>query len=190
MTFISKVLEKAAFNQISKHVQENELFSPNQSGYKQYHSCETALLEVVNNIQQFIQNDNLTAVLMLDLSAAFDTVDHNCLSYKLKNNFGITGNALQWLSSYLSNRLSSVVMNSCYSPNKTYTFGVPQGSVLGPLLFILYTNELSDVCKEFNLKMDSYADDTTLYLSFNPLSEFNTVLGTLKKCLRKIETWI
>ena len=101
MTFISKVLKKAAFNQISKHVQKNELLSPNQSGYKQYHSCETALLEVVNNIQQFIQNNNFTAVLMLDLSAAFDTVDHSCLLYKLKNNFGITGNALQWLFSYL-----------------------------------------------------------------------------------------
>ena len=94
MTFILKVFEKAAFIQISKHVQKNDLLSPNQSGYKQYHSCETALLEIVNNNQQFIQNDNLTAVLMLDLSAAFDTVDHNCLLYKLKNNFGIAGNAL------------------------------------------------------------------------------------------------
>ena len=188
MTFISKVLEKAAFNQISKHVQKNELLNPSQSGYKQYHSCETALLEVVNNIQQFIQNDNLTAVLMLDLSAVFDTVDHNCLLYKLKNNFGITGNVLQWLSSYLSNRSSSVVINGCYSTNKIYTFDVPQGSVLGPLLFILYTNELSDVCKEFNLKMHSYADDTTLYLGFNPLSEFNTVvLGTLKNVWAKLK---
>ena len=169
---------------------KNELLSPNQSGYKQYHSCETALLEVVNNIQQLIQNDDLTAVLMLDFSAAFDTVDHNCLLYKLKNNFGIAGNALQWLSSYLNNRSSSVAINGCYSTNKIYTFGVPQGSVLGPLLFILYTNELSDVCKEFNLKMHSYVDDTILYLGFNSLSEFNTVLGTLQKCLRKIETWM
>ena len=68
---------------------------------------------------------------MLDLSAEFNTVDHNCLLYKLKNNFGIIGNALQWLSSYLSNRLLSVVINGCYSTNKIYTFGVPQGSVLG-----------------------------------------------------------
>ena len=115
----------------------------------------------MNNIQQLIQNDNLTAVLMLDLSAAFDTVDHNCLLYKLKNNFGITGNALQWFSSYLSNQSSSVVINGCYSTNKIYTFGFLQGSVLEPLLFILYTKELSDVCKEFNLKMHSYADDIT-----------------------------
>ena len=95
MTFLSKVLEKAAFNQISKQVQKNDLLSSNQSGYKQYHSCETALLEVVNNIQQFFQNDNLTAVLMLYLSAAFVTVDHNILLYKLKNNFETIGNALQ-----------------------------------------------------------------------------------------------
>ena len=188
MTFILKVLEKAAFNQISKQVQKNDLLSSNQSGYKQYDSCETALLEVVNNIQQLIQNDNLTVVLMLDLSTAFDTADYNSLLYKLKNNFGKTGNALQWLSSYLSNRSSSVVINGCYSTNKIYTFGIPHGSVLGPLLFILYTNELSDVSKEFNLKMHSYADDTTLYLGFNPLSEFNIVLGTLQKYLRKIET--
>ena len=127
---------------------------------------------------------------MLDLSEAFHTVDHNCLLYKLKNKFRITGNALQWLSSYLSNRSSLVVLNGCYSTNKIYTFGVRQGSVLGPLLFILYTNELSDVYKKFNLKMHSYADDTILYLDFNPLSEFNTVLGTLQKCLRKIETWM
>ena len=122
MTFISKVLEKAAFKQISKHVQKNDLLSANQSGYKQYHSCEKALLEVVNNIQQFIQNDNFTAVRMLDLSAAFDTVDHNCLLYKLKNNFGITGNALQWLSSYLSNRSLSVVINGCYSTSVPIKF--------------------------------------------------------------------
>ena len=127
---------------------------------------------------------------MLDLSAAFDTVDHNCLLHKLKNNYGITGNALQWLSSYLSNQSSSVVINGCYSTNKIYTFGVPQGSVVGPLLFILYTNELSDVCKEINLKMHSYADDTTLNLGFNPLSEFNTVLGILQKCFCKIKTWM
>ena len=99
---------------------------------------------------------------------------------------------LKLLSQAVSNQSSSVVINGCYNTNKIYTFGVPQGSAPGPLLFILYTNELSDVCKEFNLNMHSYADDTTLtlYLAFIPLSEFNIVLGTLQKCLRKIETWM
>ena len=93
-TFLSKVLEKAAFSQISSHVHENGLYNINQSGYKQNHSCETALLYIINNIQQSIHNDNLTAVLKLDLSAAFETIDHNCLFYKLRNYFEITGNAL------------------------------------------------------------------------------------------------
>ena len=81
-------------------------------GYKQNHSCETALLFIINNIQQSIHNHNLAAMLMLDLSAAFDTIDHNCLFYKLHNYFGITVNALKWLMSYLTNRSSEIVIDN------------------------------------------------------------------------------
>ena len=173
-TFLSKVLEKVAFSQISSYVHKNGLYNINQSGYKQNHSCETALLYIINNIQQSIHDDNLTAVLMLDLSAAFDTIDHNCLFYKLHNYFGITGNALKWLSSYLTNRSSEVVIDNVHSLKTSNNFGVPQGSILGPLLFILYINKLTDVGYEFGLKMHSYADDTTLYIGFNPTTEFHT----------------
>ena len=188
--FLSKVLEKAAFSQINSHVHKNGLYNINQSGYKQNHSCETALLYIINNIQQSIHNDNLTAVLMLDLSAAFDIIDHNCLFYKLLNYFGITGNALKWLTSYLTNRSSEVVIDNVHSLKHPTTLVFPK--VLGPLLFILYTriNELTDVRYEFGLKMHSYDDDTTLYIGFNSTTEFYTWFENLKSCLNKINTWM
>ena len=192
-TFLSKVLEKAAFSQISSHVHKNGLYNINQTGYKQNHSCETALLYIINNIPQSIHNYNLTAVLMLYLSAAFDTINHNCLFYKLCNYFGITGNALKWLTSCLTNGSSEVVIDNVHSLKTSNNFGVSQGSILGPLLFILYINELTDMGYEFGLKMHSYADDTTLYhqhIGFNPTTEFHTSSENLKSCLNKINTWM
>ena len=167
-------------------------YNINQSGYKQNHSCETAFLYIINNIKQSIHNDNLTAVLMLDLSAAIHTIDDNCLFYKLRNYFGITSNALKWLTSYLTNRSSEVVIHNVHSLKTSNNFDVPQRSILGPLLFtcILYINELTDVGYEFGLKMHSYADDTTLYISFNPTTEFYTLSENLKSCLNKINTWM
>ena len=103
--------KKAAFFQLHTHVHKNGLYNINQSGYKQYYSCETVLLYIINNIQQSIYNDNLTAVLMLDLSVTLETIDHNCLFYKLHNYIGIIGNALKWLTSYLTNRFSKFVDN-------------------------------------------------------------------------------
>ena len=187
-TFLSKVLEKAAFSKIISHVHKNGLYNINQSNYTQNHSCATALLYIINSIQQSIHNDNLTAVLMLDLSAAFDTIDHNCLFYKLRNYFGITGNPLKWLTSYLTNRSSEVVIDNAHSLKTSNNFGVLQGSVLRPLLFILYINELTDVGYEFNLKMHLYVDDTRLYIGFNPITEFHTSSENLKSCLNKINT--
>ena len=127
---------------------------------------------------------------MLNLSAAFDTIDHNCLFYKLRNYFGITGNALKWLTSYLTKRSSEVVTDNVHSLKTFNNFGVPQGSLFGPLLFILYINELTDVGYEFGLKMHSYADDTTLYIGFNPATEFHTSSENLKSCLNKMNTWM
>ena len=110
-----------------------------------------------------IHNENLAAVVMLDLSPAFDTVDHQRLLFKLKHYFGINGNVLKWLTSYLNNRTSAVVINNIYSTKMSLHFGVPQGSILGPLLFIMYINELTNLGFELNIRIHSYAGDTTLF---------------------------
>ena len=99
---------------------------------------------------------------MLDLSVAFDTVDHQRLLLKLKHYFGINGNVLKWLTSYLNNWTSAVVINNICSTKRPLLFGVLQGSILGPLLFIMYINELTNLGFKFDTTIHSYADDTTL----------------------------
>ena len=127
---------------------------------------------------------------MLDLSAAFDTIDHNRLLVKLENNFNITGKVLKWLQSYLVNRTFSVLVNNDHSREISLLYGVPQESILGPLLFILYVNELNNLGEEFGLTIHSYADNTTLYIGFDPVFEFDTACQNIKCCLNKVREWM
>ena len=120
------------------------MYSSNKSGNKPYHACETALTGIVNDIQETIYRNNLAAILILDLFVAFDNVDHFRLICKVSDNFNTTGKVLGWLKSYLENR-TSVVLNGKHSVKKRAMFGVPQGSILELLLFILYVNELNSV---------------------------------------------
>ena len=123
--FLAKVLKKAAYQKLYDYLNSNCLLSPNKSGYKQNHSCETALFAINNDLQVVIHNDNLAAVVMLDLSAAFDTVDHQILLFKVKHYFGNNGNVLKWLTSYLNNQTSAVVINNICSTKRSLLFGVP-----------------------------------------------------------------
>ena len=144
LPFLSKILEKVVLYKHLSHLQEN-LSNPFQSAYQAGHSTETILLSIVNDILSALDNDNISVLLLLDLSAAFDTIDHQILLPRLNSVFGIQSTALQWFHSYHSDRYQSTSANNSSSSPSQLVYDVPQGSVLGPILFILYTVPLSDI---------------------------------------------
>ncbi len=169
LVFLSKVCEKVVAIQFKDHCLFNDLYVSLQSAYRDGHSTETALLKVQNDILRDMDQDRVVLVLLLDLSAAFDTVSHDILLKRLSTMFGINGTALAWFESYLKGRHQSVIINGEKSdPPQSLQWGVPQGSVLGPLLFTAYTSPLSDIAVRHAINIHLYADDTQPYLSFRP----------------------
>ena len=188
--FIAKLLEKAVLDQINRHIDSQKLHAKVQSGYRKYHSCETATLKVVNDLKTDIERGNISALLLLDLSAAFDTLDHSILLERLSKSYGIKDGAAEWLRSYLTGRTFSVHVNGHDSDIKNVLFGVPQGSLLGPLLFILYTRDLSYIAAKYGLSIHLYADDTQLYIGFQPSDNNNCIKDRIEKCLIDIKQWM
>ena len=138
LSFISKIIEKAIATQIHSHLINNDIVDNFQSAYRMGHSCETALLRVYNDIVTTIGRGNGAMLVLLDLSAAFDTIDHDNLFCILEKYVGICGNALKLIKSYFSNRTQRVQIDNVLSVLANIICGVPQGSVLGPLKFCLY----------------------------------------------------
>ena len=143
-------------------------------------------------MQRMISDGNLVAVILLDLSAAFDTVDHKVLIDRLKADFDITGGALKWMKSYLGNRTFSVKIRNAYSHKITLLFGVPQGSLLWPILFILYTKEITIITEKYGLKVQVYADDYQLYIGFkkDDGSDIQITTDLVHGCLQEIKRWM
>ena len=130
------------FSQTHDHLITNKLYPKAQSAYREFHCTETALLRVINDILLNMNQRRVTLLVLLDLSAAFDTVDHTILLNRFSRDFGITGNVYSWFEFYLHNRSQSVPIN-CGTSDKFHTkYGVPQGSCIGPLLFVLYSRKL------------------------------------------------
>ena len=146
----------------------NNLYPANQSSYRKNYSTETALLGLKNDILLNMNKQHVTLLVLLDLSAAFDTVDHNVLLSRLHSKFGISGTALEWFRSYLNGRSQRVTVQGNLSQSLNLDFGVPQGSYLGSLLFTIYASKLFDVIKVHLCTVHSYADDKQLYVSFSP----------------------
>ena len=151
LTFVSKILEKVVFQQILSHIDFNSLHAVFQSAYKKYHSTETALLNVYTDLLDGIDSGKICYLNLLDLSAAFDTIDHDILLERLHTSFGISGIVLKWIKSYLTNRTYCVKVGNYTSDSDTSRFGIAQGSVLSPFLFTLYTYPLSQFLTKSNL---------------------------------------
>ena len=190
LPFLSKVIERVVYEQLMSHINKNKMFPPFQSAYRSLHSCETAVFKIVHDMKQSISENNLVALISLDLSSAFDTVDHDRLLSILEVKYHIKGLALQWFKSYLSQRSFCVKVEKEISSPCELNHGVPQGSILGPVLFALYISDIYDIVEYHGLSVHFYADDTQFYVGFDPNTETSTTFSKIRNCLTDIKTWM
>ena len=198
LSFLSKTLERGVCRDLMHHADLTGNLEPLQLAYRSNHSCEMALLKVNTDILTAIENQEVICLIMLDLSATFDTISHELLLNRLKYRFGVTDLALNWLESYLTGHIQQVVLqeNPCAKAvmsNKTpLCQGVPQGSVLGPSLFSLYISPLGDICRNEGIHFHSYADDQQLYLSFKLTAQMSQQVCTerMEICIYKVRKWM
>jgi hypothetical protein len=189
LSYLSKLVERIAAKRLNEHMSINNLNEKFQSAYKPQHSCETALLRVQSDILEAVDNKKCILLVLLDLSAAFDTIDHSTLMKRLHNIFGLRGSAYMWFDNYLKNRTQSVIIDDKQSALWTLLFGVPQGSVLGPLLFILYTSPLGKLLRDLGVMYHFYADDTQIYLSFDLLN-IGDAISKMENVISKVREWM
>ena len=174
LVYISKLIEKVIASRLHSHMTNNNLYEELQSSYRKFHSTETALTCVHDDILRAIDDNKSVLLIMLDLSAAFDTVDHDVLLERLK--------------SYLSGRSQSVLINGTQSKPTLLVCGVPQGSVLGPILFTIYMLPLGDIIKRHGMQFHMYADDCQLYTTFEA-SDINQTALNMEILIDDIRGW-
>ena len=176
---------------LNEHMSQFELFEPLQSAYKARHSCETTLIHVQNNIMRAMDQGKAGILLLLDMSAAFETVDHRTLLARLHTELGIGGTALDWFESFLVGRHQVVSIRGEHSDSCLLRYGVPQGSVLGPQLFTVYTSPLGRIIRAHGLDYHLFADDSQLYVFVKPVqANVDGAIGRLDKCCHDIRTWM
>ena len=189
LMFLSKLTEKIVLSQLLVHLSANNLMDSFQSAYRSCHSTETALLRILNDLLLATDSGRVSVLALLDLSAAFDTIDHRILINRLQQVFGIHDVALSWFVSYLSDRSQSVLVHEQLSDSSILRYGVPQGSVLGPVLFLLYMKPLSDVIAKHSVLHHAYSDDTQLYKS-STVDQLSDVIQSMTRCILDVRDWM
>ena len=167
LLFLLKLVEKCVLIQFNNHLKLHTLNAEHQSAYKECHSCETLLVKIHNDILWAMQHQCVNAMLLLDLSAAFDMADHSVLVNIFKNKYSINDVALSWFKNYLQDHRSCVVVEDMIYQKRTINYSVPLGNLLGPVLFNCYCSTL---CEEIlkSLQLNGYADDHSMQISFKP----------------------
>ena len=188
---MSKVLERVVLSRLSEYLETSCQHEPHQSAYRPVHSTETALVRVSNDILMALDQRKAATLVLLDLSAAFDTFDHGLMRKRLSD-IGIKGRAHEWFSSYLQGRVQSVSIQGITSQSVPLKCGVPQGSVLGPFLFTQYTVPIGAICRRHGVSYQLYADDTQLYVTFkvNDPEDLQSALLRIEACISEIRAWM
>ena len=174
LPYFSKLFERLMYNRLINFIEKHKLLYQYQFGFRRNHSTFKALVILLENITTALDNTEFAVCILIDFRKAFDTVEHSILLDKLYH-YGIRGNALQWFNSYLTNRYQYVKYNNTPSDMKKITCGVPQGSILGPLLFLLYINDIASVSNILSSIL--FADDTTLFCSSKNLQELTAIVN-------------
>ncbi len=188
LPFIGKIIEKVVFNQLNNYLNSNVYLDNFQSGFWPNHSTETAFIKIINDIRFNSDSGKISVLVLIDLSAVFGTVDHNILLERLENWVGLSGMVLKWFRSYLEGRGYYVSIGEHKSKWTSMTCGIPQGSILAPLLFSLYMLPLSQIIRKNQIAYHSYADDTQIYPALFP-NDYRPI-DSLCQCIDEINSWM
>jgi hypothetical protein len=189
LPYISKLTEKVVVGQLNSHMTDNNLHCMFQSAYREGHSTESALLYVLNDLLHAVDSKQCVLLSLLDLSAAFDTINHSVLLQRFEQAMGITGAALEWLKSYFSGRHQFVHVEGASSASHPLITGMPQGSVIGPFGFPTYQKPLERIFKAHRVSYHLYADDTQVYVAFDPPTSAEAA-ATLVQCMADVSDWM
>ena len=185
---ICKTLESIIRDEIINHMNENNLFSPKQFGFLFGRSTVLQLIKVLDIWTQILDQGGCIDIIYCDFMKAFDKVPHNRLLYKLQN-YGISGKILGWITSFLTGRTQQVKINGATSGNAPVTSGIPQGSVLGPILFVIYINDLPEVVDK-NSYVYLFADDTKVFRQIKTLYDKVILQNDIKNLLVWSSKWL